>query len=107
MEVVVGSPAEAAGMKSTVLRSDGTLELGDLITEVNGEKVVSVEDLLSAIEAKREGDVVEVKIWRKCDARLAETLRVRLTANDSFQNTSGGVARRGSATYRSAGNIWQ
>lgn len=52
VEVLNGSPAEAAGIKATVLRSDGMLELGDLITEVNGEKVVSVEDLLSAIETK-------------------------------------------------------
>jgi S1-C subfamily serine protease len=106
VEVMSGSPAEAAGIKSTVLRSDGTLELGDLITEVNGEKVVSVEDLMSAIEAKREGDVVDVKIWRKCDARLAETVKVRLVVGDKFRNTNGGVARRGSATLSSA-NVWQ
>ncbi|KAL3774736.1 LOW QUALITY PROTEIN: hypothetical protein HJC23_008857 [Cyclotella cryptica] len=75
------------------LRSDGTLELGDLITEVNGE-VVSVEDLLSVIEARREGDVVDVKIWRKCDAKLVETVKVRLTASDQFQNTNGGCEER-------------
>ncbi|KAL7483683.1 hypothetical protein ACHAW6_009324 [Cyclotella cf. meneghiniana] len=106
VEVMSGSPAEAAGIKSTVLRSDGTLDLGDLITEVNGEKVVSVEDLMTAIEAKREGDVVDVKIWRKCDARLVETVKVRLTSTDKFSKTNGGVARRGSATYSSA-NVWQ
>ena len=105
VEVLGGSPAEAAGIKSTVLRSDGTLILGDLITEVNGEKVVSVEDLLSAIEAKREGDVVDVKIWRKCDARLAETVKVRLTASDKVMNSNSGVAGR-SAT-NSVRNAWQ
>lgn len=105
VEVLGGSPAEAAGIKSTVLRSDGTLILGDLITGVNGEKVVSVEDLLSAIEAKREGDVVDVKIWRKCDARLAETVKVRLTASDKVMNSNSGVAGR-SAT-NSVRNAWQ
>jgi S1-C subfamily serine protease len=106
VEVLNGSPAEAAGIKSTVLRSDGTLELGDLITHVNGEKVVSVEDLLSAIEAKREGDVVDVTIWRKCDARLAENVKVRLMASAKFEKVNGGSARRG-ATASSVGNIWQ
>ena len=105
VEVLGGSPAEAAGIKSTALRSDGTLILGDLITEVNGEKVVSVEDLLSAIEAKREGDVVDVKIWRKCDARLAETVKVRLTASDKVMSRNSGVAGRGAAN--SFRNAWQ
>lgn len=106
VEVLNGSPAEAAGIKSTVLRSDGTLELGDLITHVNGEKVVSVEDLLSAIETKREGDVVDVTIWRKCDARLAENVKVRLMASDKFVKVNGGSARKGAAASP-VGNIWQ
>jgi S1-C subfamily serine protease len=105
VEVLAGSPAEAAGIQSTVLRSDGTLVLGDLITEVNGEKVVSVEDLLSAIEAKHDGDLVDVKIWRKCDARLAETVKVRLTSSDKFAKSNGAVDRRRSAN--SVGNSWQ
>jgi S1-C subfamily serine protease len=105
VEVLGGSPAEAAGIKSTVLRSDGTLILGDLITEVNGEKIVTVEDLLSAIETKREGDVVDVKIWRKCDARLAETVKVRLTASDKMTMSSSRNASRGAAS--SVGNAWQ
>lgn len=105
VEVLGGSPADAAGIKSTVLRSDGTLILGDLITEVNGEKIVTVEDLLSAIETKREGDVVDVKIWRKCDARLAETVKVRLTASDKVTKSSTGNASRGAQS--SVGNAWQ
>lgn len=105
VEVLNGSPAEAAGIKSTVLRSDGTLILGDLITEVNGEKVVSVEDLLSAIEAKREGDVVDVKLWRKCDARLTETVKVKLMASDKFEKANGNRTRRGAASP--VRNAWQ
>jgi S1-C subfamily serine protease len=85
VEVIPGSPAERAGLKATELRSDGTLELGDLITEINGEVVVSVEDLLSAIEARAEGDVVTVKIWRMGDERLAETVKVKLIASDKLQ----------------------
>eukprot|EP00956_Cyclotella_meneghiniana_P002506 scaffold2868_cov38-Cyclotella_meneghiniana.AAC.9 len=106
VEVLSGSPAQAAGIKSTVLRSDGTLILGDLITEVNGEKVVSVEDLLSAIEAKHVGDVVNVKLWPKCDETLEKTVRVKLSSNDKFENASpDNTSRRGAAS--SVGNVWQ
>lgn len=104
VEVLNGSPAEAAGIKATVLRSDGMLELGDLITEVNGEKVVSVEDLLSAIETKREGDIVSVQIWRKCDARMSETVRVKLTGSDNFKKSSAGMTTKRTS---SVGSAWQ
>jgi S1-C subfamily serine protease len=62
VEVLPGSPAEAAGLRATELRSDGTLELGDMIAEVDGEAVAGVEDLLSAIEARADGDTVAVQI---------------------------------------------
>jgi S1-C subfamily serine protease len=105
VEVIPGSPAEKAGLRTTELRSDGTLELGDLITEVNGEVVVSVEDLLSAIEARAEGDTVTVKIWRKCDVRLAETVQVKLIASDKLQRgISPGKKVAGSVGSRGA---WQ
>ncbi|KAL3789393.1 hypothetical protein ACHAW5_010188 [Stephanodiscus triporus] len=96
VEVLPGSPAETAGLKTTELRSDGTLELGDLITEINGEVVVSVEDLLSAIEARSDGDTVSVKVWRKCDKRLAETVQVKLIASDKLQR--GGISQGKKAT---------
>ncbi len=100
VEVLPKSPAEKAGLKATVLRSDGTIELGDLITEVNGEVVVSVEDLLSAIEARAEGDTVAVKIWRNCDKRLAEIVQMKLTSNEKLQ-------RGGSRSTVGSQNAWQ
>jgi S1-C subfamily serine protease len=86
VEVVQGSPAEKAGMKATTLRSDGVLELGDLITEINGEKIVCVEDLLAAIEAHSEGETVNVTLWRTCDRQQSETLPVKLTSSDKLMN---------------------
>ena len=38
VEVLAGSPAQISGLKATELQSDGTIVLGDLIAEVNGEK---------------------------------------------------------------------
>lgn len=90
-EVLKGSPADVAGMEASVLNyGDGTMALGDLITSVNGEEVVCVEDLLSAIEAKAEGEWVEVEVWRKCDSRLKERLRVKLTCSSKLSNGNGG-----------------
>ena len=107
VEVLPGSPAEAAGLRATELRSDGTLELGDMIAEVDGEAVAGVEDLLSAIEARADGDTVAVQIWRKCDRCLAETVRVKLVASDKLK--SGGIApgKRATSSVGSRGSVWQ
>ncbi len=90
-EVWRGSPADVAGMEPSVLNyGDGTIALGDLITAVNGEEVVCVEDLLSAIEAKAEGEWVEVEVWRKCDERKKERLRVKLTCSSKLSSSPTG-----------------
>jgi S1-C subfamily serine protease len=89
VEVVQGSPADHAGMKASTLRSDSSIVLGDLIVEINGEKIICVEDLLTAIEARAEGETVNVTLWRQCDKRLAETVRVKLTSSDKLKNVGG------------------
>jgi S1-C subfamily serine protease len=101
VEVLPKSPAEQAGMKATELRSDGTIELGDLITEINGEVVVSVEDLLSAIEARADGEMVTVTIWRQCDKRRTETVQVKLTLSEKLQRVGSSTSSVGSR------NAWQ
>ena len=90
VEVVRGSPAEKAGITGTLIRSDGSIELGDLITQVNGENVESVEDLLCQLETKKDGEYVTVTLWRKCNQRLTERIRVKLTTSDKLV---GGGAR--------------
>lgn len=97
-EVVPDSPAEEAGMKASAFCSDSSIKLGDLITEVNGEKTDSVEDLLTAVEAHADGEMVNVTVWRKCDKRLAETLRVKLTSSDKLKKRSGLLSRKGPTT---------
>ena len=77
VEVLAGSPAQISGLKATELQSDGTIVLGDQITEVYGEMVVTVEDLLSAIEARADGDTVSLKIWRNCDENNADIVHVK------------------------------
>lgn len=91
VEVLPESPAEKAGLQATVLRSDGTIELGDLITEINGQKIECVEDLLSAIEVRADEETVVVKVWRKCDRRMAENIRVKLTSRQKLNAKQGSV----------------
>jgi hypothetical protein len=78
-----------------------------MIAEVDGEAVAGVEDLLLVIKARADGDAVAVKIWRKCDRRLAETVTVRLIASDKLK--SGGIApgKRATSLVGSRGGVWQ
>jgi S1-C subfamily serine protease len=83
-EVVPNSPAVAAGIEASTMGGDGSIVLGDLVTEINGEQVRQAEDLISAIEEKSEGDTVTLRVLRKCDPRRAEYIRVRLTTRDKL-----------------------
>jgi serine protease Do len=58
-----GSPAEDAGIQA-----------GDIITEVNGEKVTAYSDLTSVISKSKAGDVVTLTV-----SRGAETLKIEVT----------------------------
>lgn len=44
--------------------ADGVLEMGDLITEIDGNKIEEVEDLTDFIEEKKAGDTVTLTILR-------------------------------------------
>merc|ERR1711862_192514 len=92
-EVLPNSPAVVAGLEASQLRSDGSIVLGDLITHVNGVKVAQTEDLLSVIEAKKDGDVVNLSISRKADPRRKETVSVKLTTRDKLESDSGGTRK--------------
>jgi putative serine protease PepD len=52
-EVVQGSPAAEAGLKA-----------GDVITELDGDKIAGTEDLIAAIAAAQPGDTVKLEIER-------------------------------------------
>jgi serine protease Do len=64
-EVVSDSPAAAAGVKS-----------GDIILQVNGEKVDDPGDLARAVAAAAPGQTAKVKVWRDGQERA---LDIRLT----------------------------
>jgi len=57
--VIPNSPAERAGIKE-----------GDLILEIDGEKITLQNTLAAAVRKKKVGDVVTLKIWR--DGKILE-----------------------------------
>ena len=91
-------------MRPTLFRGDGSVVLGDLIIKVDGVPVRQVEDLLSEIEDKKEGEIVSLRVLRGCDPSRAETIRVRLTGRENFRNTGRSNTNRRSG-FRRNGDI--
>ena len=65
ISVEEGSPAEQAGLKA-----------GDILVEINGEVIASSDELMSALDAYQEGDVLNVKVWRPETVESAEQGRI-------------------------------
>ncbi|MCB0636499.1 MAG: PDZ domain-containing protein, partial [Lewinella sp.] len=64
LDVVEGSPAEAAGIQPVTSDRYGNVQLGDVIIAVNGESIASNSDLYLALEQYRAGDTVTVTVRR-------------------------------------------
>lgn len=67
LNVIDGSGAENAGLKSTRRAADGEIILGDLIIAVNDEEVKSNNDLVLALENYEEGQEVMLTVMRGDD----------------------------------------
>ena len=83
-KVVDGSPAFRAG-----------LEVGDIVTAIDGEVVASATDLLRAIRAQGHTDTVVLEVWRdgqmqKISAALEERERRPAMSSRSMSRTSNG-----------------
>lgn len=101
-EVLPDSPA-ASILQPTTMNGDGTINLGDLITHIDGEPVKQVEDLLSEVEKKHEGDVVRLTVMRK--GVKGEYVSIQLVSRDRMMATkSTGAPSNKSPTYTSS---WQ
>jgi S1-C subfamily serine protease len=64
LDVAPGSGAAKGGLRPTRRSSTGTMTLGDLIIEVNGEPIKSNNDLLLTLEKYKPGDQVRMKVLR-------------------------------------------
>ncbi|MDF0645121.1 MAG: trypsin-like peptidase domain-containing protein [Nitrospira sp.] len=59
-----GGAAEKAGLQGARETSPGRVELGDIITSVDGKTVSTVDDLMDVMETRKVGDRVIVEILR-------------------------------------------
>merc|ERR1712070_623540 len=89
VEVVSQSPAALAGIRATSFRGNAAIQLGDLVTHINGDPVRQVEDMLSAVEERQAGEVIELRVLRDCDLARAETLTARLVTRDELVASNG------------------
>ena len=60
-----GFPADNAGMVGARRGSRGEVILGDIITHIDGERVASNDELLSAMEAHQVGDTIKITTTRE------------------------------------------
>ncbi len=71
-----GATAQQAGLRggeqSKAVRSGRTIIYagGDIITEVNGQKIEELTDLYNALESTKPGEIVQVKVMRGSQPRL-------------------------------------
>jgi len=102
LEVPDGSPAARAGLKGTRRTEAGLVEIGDIISKVDGQIINTESDLFQALEDRKPGDVVELTVSRVTAAedglRIVEVvLKVPLQSSadlekymSSFQGSGGG-----------------
>jgi putative serine protease PepD len=81
-------PAAAAGLRGTRQTVDGDIQLGDIITSIDGEAVGNSDDLFRMFDRQQVGDVVKVEVVRD---RGRSTLNVRLT--EATDSRRGGLRR--------------
>ena len=67
---------------------------------------MTVEDLLSAIEAHADGYTVALNIWRNCGENNADIVRVKLSSSDKLQRVSVARGNRATSSVGSRG-AWQ
>merc|ERR1711933_71106 len=87
-QVVPHGPASKAGLTATEQTADGSLVLGDLIVAVDGEPVRQSEDLIAAVEEKRDKDVVRLTVRPRCDPRKETIVEVTLTTRDRLRQAA-------------------
>lgn len=77
LDVVPGSGAERAGIKGTIRDFVGRVEVGDVITAIDGKDVKNISDMFRLLDDKNAGDTVRLQVKRESKTI---TVPVTLTA---------------------------
>jgi S1-C subfamily serine protease len=84
IQVAPGSPAAAAGIRGLVQTEEGDVELGDIITSVDGQAITTQDDLYRALDKHQIGETIQVEVLR---SNRRVTLPVRLTEYQDQRRT--------------------
>ena len=59
-----GSTAYKAGIRGTSRLPNGSIILGDIITQINDDEIISETDLFKALEKLKVGDIINCQLLR-------------------------------------------
>jgi len=76
LDVFNGSAAEEAGLREVKRLSNGRIEMGDIIIEVDGAKIRKSSDLIRILDRHEVGDEVDIVIIRKNVKKLNHVAKV-------------------------------
>lgn len=79
LEVEPGSTAEKAGIEPTKIRGDSDYELGDIIIQLDEEKIRFASDIMDFLNGKNVGDEITIKVMRGADTRQPKILSLKAT----------------------------
>jgi len=65
LDVIKGSAAASIGMQPTIRDARGNIRWGDIVVEIDGEKIESRNDLLLLLEKYKAGDEVKLTLVRE------------------------------------------
>jgi S1-C subfamily serine protease len=90
--VTEDGPADEAGLRSgRTTTGDGVVAGGDLLVEVDGEKVRAPDDVPAAIADNQPGDKIEVVFYRGDDRKTAEVELGKRPKTLDRQSSGGGL----------------
>ncbi len=82
---------QVVGIDSTLPIAQSGLELGDIITAMDGQETISTEQVANFLKNKKPGEVVQMTVYRFSDVGTGRTLTIEVTlAEDKGTVLSGG-----------------
>ena len=72
LDVTESSPAQIAGLRPTTRNRKGEIELGDIITAIDDDKISTNNDLFSVLEKYSPGDVITISYDRAGKAKALQ-----------------------------------
>ena len=77
--VILGSPAEKAGLKGSIIHRDGTITLGDVIISIDSKPINNYNDLYGVLSNKRIGQEVTVEVLRNNKVKRLKLKTISVT----------------------------